>query len=207
MLLLQVFSIMISHIKVFVLKFWHFKLIDICVDWWFWWSNIFRSDKQFHVYKGLCESFEEVYSDQRVWIYIQRQQVRFITTKINKKSKKSSLIWIVILPKDIRYVQQHIVSLKIYIYEFFLLPDLVNMTALVPCIAVSTGFILLTCFLCEALRKIIESTVPDGLLKTALKEAVAGAELCGCGFELIISKSLRIVYCDLTIFLFIIHFC
>jgi len=60
------------------------------------------------------------------------------------------------------------------------------MTALVPCIAVSTGFILLTCFLCEALRKIIESTVPDGLLKTALKEAVAGAELCGCGFELII---------------------
>ena len=29
------------------------------------------------------------------------------------------------------------------------------MTALVPCIAVSTGFILLTCFLCEALRKII----------------------------------------------------
>ena len=80
------------------------------------------------------------------------------------------------------------------------------MTALVPCIAVSTGFILLTCFLCEALRKIIESTVPDGLLKTALKEAVAGAELCGCGFELIISKSLRIVYWDLTIFLFIFTF-
>merc|ERR1712088_983225 len=63
---------------------------------------------------------------------------------------------------------------------------LVNMAALVPCIAVSTGFVLLTCFLAEALRKIIESTVPDGLLKTALKEAVAGAELCGCGFELII---------------------
>merc|ERR1712038_1770438 len=61
-----------------------------------------------------------------------------------------------------------------------------NMAALVPCIAISTGFILLTCFLCEALRKIIESTIPDGLLKTALKEAVAGAELCGCGFELII---------------------
>ena len=86
------------------------------------------------------------------------------------------------------------------ICKVLLLLDLVNMTALVPCIAVSTGFILLTCFLCEALRKIIESTVPDGLLKTALKEAVAGAELCGCGFELIISRCLRIIYCDLTIF-------
>ena len=63
-----------------------------------------------------------------------------------------------------------------------------KMTALVPCICISTGFVLLTCFLAEALRKVIESVVPDGLLKTALKEAVAGAELCGCGFELIISK-------------------
>lgn len=62
------------------------------------------------------------------------------------------------------------------------------MTALVPCIAISTGFVLLTCFICEALRKIIEAVVPEGLLKTALKEFVAGAELCGCGFELIISK-------------------
>ena len=60
--------------------------------------------------------------------------------------------------------------------------------ALVPCIAISTAYVLLTCFLAEALRKVIESAVPDGLLKTALKEAVAGAELCGCGFELIISK-------------------
>jgi len=60
------------------------------------------------------------------------------------------------------------------------------MTALVPCIAISTGFVLLTCFICEALRKIIEAVVPEGLLKTALKEFVAGAELCGCGFELII---------------------
>lgn len=58
--------------------------------------------------------------------------------------------------------------------------------ALIPCIAISTAYVLLTCFLAEALRKVIESAVPDGLLKTALKEAVAGAELCGCGFELII---------------------
>ena len=102
--------------------------------------------------------------------------------------------------KDIRYTAAFC---EFYIiFKFLLLLDLVNMTALVPCIAVSTGFILLTCFLCEALRKIIESTVPDGLLKTALKEAVAGAELCGCGFELIISKSLRIVYCDWTILWF-----
>ena len=71
------------------------------------------------------------------------------------------------------------------------------MAALVPCIAISTGFVLLTCFLCEALRKIIESVVPEGLLKTALKEFVAGAELCGCGFELIISKS---VFCNQKIF-------
>jgi len=58
--------------------------------------------------------------------------------------------------------------------------------ALVPCIAVSTAFILLTCFLAEALRKLVSATVPNGLAKSALLEAIAGAELCGTGFELII---------------------
>jgi len=58
--------------------------------------------------------------------------------------------------------------------------------ALVPCIAVSTGFILLTCILCETLRKVVSATIPNGLAKSALLEAIAGAELCGTGFELII---------------------
>lgn len=59
---------------------------------------------------------------------------------------------------------------------------------LVPCIAVSTGSVLLTCLLAESLRKLVATAVPDGLGKTALLEAIAGAELCGAGFELIISE-------------------
>ena len=62
---------------------------------------------------------------------------------------------------------------------------------LVPCIAVSTFYVLLTCALCEILRKIVDAALPNGLAKTALNEAIAGAELCGCGFELIISKFLQ----------------
>jgi len=60
------------------------------------------------------------------------------------------------------------------------------MGGLVPCIAVSTGYVLLTCLLAESLRKLVSATVPNGLAKTALLEAIAGAELCGAGFELII---------------------
>ena len=58
----------------------------------------------------------------------------------------------------------------------------------VPCIAVSTAYVLLTCFLAEALRKFVSAYVPNGLAKSAMLEAIAGAELCGTGFELIISK-------------------
>ena len=58
----------------------------------------------------------------------------------------------------------------------------------VPCIAVSTAYVLLTCFLAEALRKLVSAYVPNGLAKSAVLEAIAGAELCGTGFELIISK-------------------
>merc|ERR1711936_727331 len=57
--------------------------------------------------------------------------------------------------------------------------------ALVPCIAVSTGYILLVLFLCELARKVIAPLNP-GLVKTALNEAIAAADLCGCCFELII---------------------
>lgn len=57
--------------------------------------------------------------------------------------------------------------------------------ALIPCIAISTGYILLVCFLAELLRRVIAPLNP-GLCKTALLEAVAGAELCGACFELII---------------------
>merc|ERR1719158_1799909 len=64
-----------------------------------------------------------------------------------------------------------------------LVPD--SRMALVPCIAISTGYILLVLFLCELARKLIAPLNP-GLVKTALNEAIAAADLCGCCFELII---------------------
>merc|ERR1711979_99188 len=57
--------------------------------------------------------------------------------------------------------------------------------ALIPCIAISTGYILLVLFLCELARKLIAPLNP-GLVKTALNEAIAAADLCGVCFELII---------------------
>ena len=57
-----------------------------------------------------------------------------------------------------------------------------------PCIAISTGYILLVMFLCEMARKLV-APLNDGLVKTALNEAIAAADLCGVCFELIISKS------------------
>merc|ERR1711971_1096458 len=57
--------------------------------------------------------------------------------------------------------------------------------ALVPCILISTGYILLIMFLCELLRKAV-APLNDGLVKTALNEAIAAADLCGVCFELII---------------------
>jgi len=57
--------------------------------------------------------------------------------------------------------------------------------ALVPCIAISTGYILLVMFLCEMARKLV-APLNDGLVKTALNEAIAAADLCGVCFELII---------------------
>ena len=62
------------------------------------------------------------------------------------------------------------------------------MGGLVPCIAVSTAYVLLTCFLAESLRKLVSASVSNGLAKSAVLEAIAGAELCGAGFELIISE-------------------
>ena len=57
--------------------------------------------------------------------------------------------------------------------------------ALVPCIAISTGYILLVMFICELARKTV-APLNDGLVKTALNEAIAAADLCGVCFELII---------------------
>jgi len=57
--------------------------------------------------------------------------------------------------------------------------------ALIPCIAISTGYILLILFLAEVGRRLAAPLNP-GLVKTAINEALAGAELCGAGFELII---------------------
>ena len=62
-----------------------------------------------------------------------------------------------------------------------------------PCIAISTGYILLVMFLCEMARKLV-APLNDGLVKTALNEAIAAADLCGVCFELIISKSRLCTY-------------
>jgi aquaporin related protein len=56
---------------------------------------------------------------------------------------------------------------------------------LVPCICISTGYILVVLFLAEVLRRLCAPLNP-GLVKTSLLEAVAAAELCGACFELII---------------------
>ena len=62
--------------------------------------------------------------------------------------------------------------------------------ALVPCIAISTGYILLVMFLCELARKTV-APLNDGLVKTALNEAIAAADLCGVCFELIIGIEIK----------------
>jgi len=59
------------------------------------------------------------------------------------------------------------------------------MGGLVPCIAVSTGYILLILFLAELARRVV-APLNAGLVKTAFNEAIAAAELCGACFELII---------------------
>jgi len=69
-----------------------------------------------------------------------------------------------------------------------------------PCIAVSVTYIVITMFLAEAARKSVKAVLPNNggrgratkLIKLALLEFVAAAEMCGCGFELIIGNSLHI---------------
>ena len=62
-----------------------------------------------------------------------------------------------------------------------------------PCIAVSTLYVLLTMFLAEAIRKVVEAAMPNkSLVKTAILEFVASAEMCGCGFELIIGEQISL---------------
>jgi len=59
------------------------------------------------------------------------------------------------------------------------------MGALIPCICVSLGYILLILFLAELARRVVAPLNP-GLVKIALNEAISAAELCGACFELII---------------------
>jgi len=59
---------------------------------------------------------------------------------------------------------------------------------MVPCIVVSTLYILLTIILAEILRKVVGKTFPDSLAKNGMYELITGAELCGCCFELANSK-------------------
>ena len=58
----------------------------------------------------------------------------------------------------------------------------------IPCILISTSYVLLTMFLAELARKIVAASMPDSLIRRAILEFVAAAEMCGCAFELIISK-------------------
>lgn len=58
---------------------------------------------------------------------------------------------------------------------------------LVPCIVVSILYMLITMFLAEVLRKLaIGLFEPGSMVLIAIKEFIAAAELCACGFELII---------------------
>jgi aquaporin related protein len=57
--------------------------------------------------------------------------------------------------------------------------------ALVPCILVSVGYIIMFLFMAEFMRRLVDPLNPS-LLKTALYEAIAAAEMCSTGFELII---------------------
>jgi hypothetical protein len=58
-------------------------------------------------------------------------------------------------------------------------------------LGVSAVFIILTCGLAQAARKVIDriSSI-HGLVKELILEAIAAAELCGCCFELIIGNVL-----------------
>eukprot|EP00096_Caligus_rogercresseyi_P004485 TRINITY_DN1876_c0_g1_i1.p1 TRINITY_DN1876_c0_g1~~TRINITY_DN1876_c0_g1_i1.p1 ORF type:complete len:261 (+),score=11.01 TRINITY_DN1876_c0_g1_i1:116-898(+) len=56
----------------------------------------------------------------------------------------------------------------------------------IPCICVSIGSVLLTLALAEGLRGLLHDYLRDGIIKTAILEFLAAAELCGCGFELVI---------------------
>nr|ACO14967.1 Aquaporin-12A [Caligus clemensi] len=59
--------------------------------------------------------------------------------------------------------------------------------ALIPCICVSTAYICITLWLAEASRNTLKTFLNDHpLLQTGLLEAIATAELCGVGFELVI---------------------
>lgn len=57
-------------------------------------------------------------------------------------------------------------------------------------LGVSAGFIILTCLLAQAARKVIDriSSI-HGLVKELILEATAAAELCACCFELIIGNA------------------
>ncbi len=59
----------------------------------------------------------------------------------------------------------------------------------IPCILWSILSVLTTMFLAEVLRKSVGGALQEGMLKNAALEFVAAAEMCGCAFELIISKT------------------
>ena len=60
---------------------------------------------------------------------------------------------------------------------------------LVPCLAVSTLTIVLTMFVAQFLRELAAALLPRGsMLLVCVNEFLAAAEMCGCGFELIISE-------------------
>lgn len=61
-------------------------------------------------------------------------------------------------------------------------------------LVVSTLFILLTSLLAHCARKLTNKLIKEPFVKILFEEAIAAAELCGCCFELIISKCKYIYY-------------
>ena len=61
-------------------------------------------------------------------------------------------------------------------------------------LAVSTGYIILTCAICAILRRLVGAVTVPGLGRLLLLELIAAMDLCGCCFELIVGKYLEKSY-------------
>jgi len=63
-------------------------------------------------------------------------------------------------------------------------------------LAISTGFIVLSCVLASVARKLTNRFFNAGLVQELVFEAIAAAELCATCFELIIGEQIVKKKCD-----------